>query len=167
MGSKLRICGIEPESIVDGKGIRYVVFTQGCPHGCPGCHNPQTHDFNAGKLADIDGLFREICENPLLKGVTFSGGEPFCQPGPLTELAKMVHTKKLDVTVFTGFTYEALLEKHDPEIDALLLETDVLIDGPFIEAQKDLTLLFRGSRNQRLINMKKTRQSGCIVLEDE
>lgn len=167
MGSKLRICGIEPESIVDGKGFRYVIFTQGCPHGCPGCHNPQTHDFNAGKLVDIDDLFREICENPLLKGVTFSGGEPFCQPGPLTELAKMVHARKLDVTAFTGYTYEALLEKHDPEIDALLLETDVLIDGPFIEAEKDLTLLFRGSRNQRLINMKETRQSGRVVLEDE
>jgi anaerobic ribonucleoside-triphosphate reductase activating protein len=167
MGSKLRICGIEPESIVDGRGFRYVIFTQGCPHGCPGCHNPQTHDFHAGRLADIDDLFREICENPLLKGVTFSGGEPFCQPAPLTELAKMVHARKLDVTTFTGYTYETLLEKHDAEIDALLLETDVLIDGPFVEAQKDLTLLFRGSRNQRLINMNKTRQSGFVVLEDE
>lgn len=152
---------------MDGRGFRYVIFTQGCPHGCPGCHNPQTHDFHAGRLADIDDLFREICENPLLKGVTFSGGEPFCQPAPLTELAKMVHARKLDVTTFTGYTYETLLEKHDAEIDALLLETDVLIDGPFVEAQKDLTLLFRGSRNQRLINMNKTRQSGFVVLEDE
>ena len=165
MAYELRICGIEPESIVDGKGFRYVIFTQGCPHQCPGCHNPQSHDFDAGRLANIEQLFQEICENPLLKGVTFSGGEPFCQPKPLVELAKLIHTKNLDITTFTGYTYEALLEKHDPDIDALLKETDVLIDGPFLENQKDLTLVFRGSRNQRVIDLNKTSDSGCLVLD--
>lgn len=165
MACDLRICGIEPESIVDGRGFRYVVFTQGCPHHCPGCHNPQTHDFDAGRLADIEDLFHEICGNPLLKGVTFSGGEPFCQPNPLFALAKLIHTRKLDVTVYTGYLYETLLARGDPDIDALLSETDVLIDGPFLEKEKDLTLVFRGSRNQRVIDMNRTRRENRVVLD--
>lgn len=95
MVSNVRICGIEPESIVDGKGLRYVIFTQGCLHQCLGCHNPQSHPLNGGKLADIHNLLKEICENPLLKGVTFSGGEPFYQPEPLSKLARMVHARDL------------------------------------------------------------------------
>ena len=166
MACELRISGTEPESIVDGKGIRFVIFTQGCPHHCPGCHNPQTHPFDGGHMADIRQLYDEICENPLLKGVTFSGGEPFCQPGPLVELAKLVHTRKLDVTTYTGYGYEDLLAKHDADVDALLASTDVLIDGPFLQNQKDLTLLFRGSRNQRVIDMKETRNKGTVVLVD-
>ncbi len=164
MACEVRICGIEPESIVDGKGFRYVIFTQGCPHRCPGCHNPQSHAFNGGRMADIRDLFREICENPLLKGVTFSGGEPFCQPKPLTELAERIHGKGLDLTVFTGYTYEELLNRRDPDIDALLAQTDVLIDGPFLEEQKDLTLVFRGSRNQRVIDLNKTRLTDRVIL---
>ncbi|MBW7572941.1 anaerobic ribonucleoside-triphosphate reductase activating protein [Caproiciproducens faecalis] len=166
MGSKLKICGTEPESIVDGRGFRYVVFTQGCPHHCPGCHNPQSHDFEGGKWVDIDDLFTEICENPLLKGVTFSGGEPFCQPKPLVELAEKIHGRKLDLTVFTGYPYEELSARHDPDTDALLRAADVLIDGPFLLEQKDLTLVFRGSRNQRVIDMNRTRAAGEIVLDD-
>ncbi len=166
MACKLKISGIEPESIVDGRGFRYVIFTQGCPHHCPGCHNPQTHDFNAGKWVNIADLFAEICENPLLKGVTFSGGEPFCQPEPLVELAKQIHTKKLDVTVFTGYTYEQLLNLHDPNVDALLRETDILIDGRFLLEEKDLTLTFKGSRNQRIIDMNQTRQTEHLVLDE-
>ena len=149
---------------MDGRGFRYVIFTQGCPHHCPGCHNPQTHDFNAGKWVDTADLFEEICENPLLKGVTFSGGEPFCQPEPLAELAKQIHAKKLDITVFTGYTYEQLVDLHDPHVDALLRETDILIDGRFLLEQKDLTLAFKGSRNQRMIDMNQTRLSGHLVL---
>lgn len=164
MEYKLRICGVEPESIVDGPGFRYTVFTQGCPHNCPGCHNPQTHSFDGGKEADIRDLFAQICENPLLKGVTFSGGEPFCQPAPLAELARMAHGRGLDVVCFTGYLYEDLLEKHDPDVEDLLAQTDMLIDGPFLLAQKDLTLRFCGSRNQRLIDMKATRGAGHVVL---
>lgn len=164
MACNLRISGIESESIVDGRGFRYVIFTQGCPHHCPGCHNPQTHDFNAGSWVDIADLFEEICENPLLKGVTFSGGEPFCQPEPLVELAKQIHARNLDVTVFTGYTYEELLDRHDSFTDALLSETDILIDGRFLLDQKDLTLSFKGSRNQRIIDMNQTRQAGHLII---
>jgi anaerobic ribonucleoside-triphosphate reductase activating protein len=165
MAYNVRICGVEPESIVDGRGIRYVVFTQGCPHRCPGCHNPQTHPFDGGKVVDIGELFGEIRENPLLKGVTFSGGEPFCQPEPLAELAKMAHGTGLDVTVYTGYLYEELLAMKNPAVDALLAQTDTLIDGPFILAERDLTLRFRGSRNQRVIDMNQTRLSGKVVLD--
>ncbi len=166
MGYELRISGVEAESIVDGPGFRYTVFTQGCPHDCPGCHNPQTHPFDGGKLVDIRKIFADICENPLLKGVTFSGGEPFCQPAPLAELGHMAHEHGLDVVTFTGYLYEVLLEKHDPAVDALLAQTDFLVDGPFVLAEKDLTLRFRGSRNQRVIDMNATRKTGSVVLAD-
>lgn len=166
MACNLKISGIEPESIVDGRGFRFVIFTQGCPHNCHGCHNPQTHDFNDGKWADVQDLYEEICDNPLLKGVTFSGGEPFCQPNPLVALAKLIHTRKLDLTIFTGYTYEELLKKRDPDVDALLSETDILIDGRFVLEQKDLTLCFKGSRNQRIIDMNRTRQAGHLVLDE-
>ncbi len=158
MACELRICGIEPESIVDGEGIRFVVFVQGCPHHCIGCHNPASHAFDGGTIVGIDALFSEICENPLLRGVTFSGGEPFCQPEPLAELARMVHAKGLDVTTYTGYVYEDLIRMQNTGVAALIEQTDVLIDGPFILAQKDLTLAFRGSRNQRIIDLKSERQ---------
>jgi anaerobic ribonucleoside-triphosphate reductase activating protein len=157
MACEVRIRGIEPESIVDGEGIRYVVFVQGCPHHCPGCHNPESHPFDGGKVVSVDALFAEICENPLLKGVTFSGGEPFCQPEPLAELARLAHGRGLDVTTYTGYCYEELLEMSAPGVAALLGQTDTMIDGPFILAEKDLTLAFRGSRNQRLIDMRRGR----------
>ena len=161
---KLKVSGIVKESIVDGKGIRYTVFTQGCPHHCPGCHNPQTHPFEGGTEMEISEIFEDFQKNPLLKGITLSGGEPFCQPAPLAELARLVHGAGKDVTVFTGYTYEQLLEKQDPEIDALLGETDVLIDGPFLEDQKNLELVFRGSENQRLIDLNATRREGRVML---
>lgn len=164
MNEQLRISGTIDESIVDGRGIRYVIFTQGCPHNCPGCHNPQTHEFNAGKVVTVSTLFEEIVENPLLKGVTFSGGEPFCQPEPLAELAKRIHERNLDITTYTGYTLEQLQAKNDPHMNALLEQTDVLIDGRFELEQKDLTLQFKGSRNQRIIDVKKTFASGHIVL---
>ena len=160
----LNIAGIVPESIVDGKGIRYTVFVQGCPHHCPGCHNPQTHPFEGGKVRSVKKIFEEFQKDPILKGITFSGGEPFCQPGPLAELAKLVHSVGKDVTVFSGWTYEELTAKHDPDTDALLAETDVLIDGRFVEELKNLELSFRGSENQRVIDMKKTREQGAVVL---
>ncbi len=162
----LDLAGTVSESIVDGKGIRYTVFVQGCPHHCPGCHNPQTHEFGVGTKRDIHEIFEEFNRDPLLKGITFSGGEPFCQPGPLAELGRLVHSLGKDVTTYTGFLYEDLVSKNDPEIDALLAQTDVLIDGPFIQDQKNLELLFRGSANQRLIDMKKTRDLGKVTLLD-
>lgn len=161
---EIRVANFEKESITDGSGIRYTVFTQGCPHGCKGCHNPETHDFKGGNITTISEIFENFKCNPLLKGITFSGGEPFCQPVPLYELAKLVHGAGKDVTVFTGWTYEELKEMQNPDVENLLLETDVLIDGKFIEAQKNLDLVFRGSENQRVIDMQKTRESGVVSL---
>ena len=161
---EIRIAGIVEDSIVDGRGIRMAVFVQGCPHHCPGCHNPQTHDFAGGTLDDTDRIFEAFRENPLYRGITFSGGEPFCQPKPLRALADRVHGIKKDVTVYTGWTYEALCAMHDSDVDALLSVCDVLVDGPFIEAQRDPELLFRGSANQRLIDMNRTRERGEVTL---
>ena len=161
---KIRLAGIVDESIVDGKGIRMTVFTQGCPHHCPGCHNPQTHDFTGGTEEDTDEIFERFCEDPLLRGITFSGGEPFCQPVPLKALADRVHSVKKDVTIYTGWTYEQLIAMHDPDVDALLSVCDVLVDGPFVESLKDPDLLFRGSENQRLIDMRATRETGNVVV---
>lgn len=156
MGSALRISGIIPESIVDGPGIRLTVFTQGCPHYCPGCHNPQTHDFAGGTTIDVEEILRQVKENPLLCGVTFSGGEPFCQPGPLCELARAVKELGKTVMTYSGYTYEQLTQmgRTDPAVRELLGLTDILVDGPYIEAQRDLTLRFRGSRNQRILHLR-------------
>ncbi len=164
MDYNVKVYGIAAESIVDGPGIRYVVFVQGCPHCCAGCHNPQSHPLEGGQAVDIQGLFQEIRQNPLLKGVTFSGGEPFCQPQPLTALARLVHGIGLDVITYTGYQYEELLATKNAGVPALLEQTDILIDGPFIQKQKDLTLPFRGSRNQRIIDMNQTRRQGRLVL---
>lgn len=160
----LRISGIVEESITDGIGFRYTVFTQGCPHTCPGCHNPQTHDFDAGRVVAIEDIFDAFKQNPLLRGITFSGGEPFCQPAPLAVLAKMVHEAGKDVTAYTGWTYEELLAMNDKDINTLLNEVDVLVDGRFVSAQKNLELHYRGSENQRLIDLNETRRIGRMVL---
>lgn len=154
----LRIAGIEPESIVDGPGIRLTVFVQGCPHHCLGCHNPETHDFDGGTIMPITTILDSIDENPLLSGVTFSGGEPFGQVQPLLELAREVKKRSLHLTIFTGYLFENLLEKakQEPNILELLSLTDLLVDGPFILSKKSLELQFRGSSNQRLIDVQKT-----------
>ena len=163
----LRLAGIIRESIVDGPGIRFVVFCQGCPHNCPGCHNPESHDFNAGTDVRIDRILTEIGKDPLLKGVTFSGGEPMCQAAGLYELAAGVKEMGLTLTVFTGFTYEELVSKEDEDINSLLDMTDLLIDGRYVEKKRDLTLKFRGSSNQRLIDMNATRKKGEVVLNTD
>lgn len=151
MECKLRLSGRIQESIVDGPGLRYVVFTQGCPHHCKGCHNPQTHPFEGGEIVDIDRIFQEFCENPLLSGITFSGGEPFCQPEPLYHLAKRIHEKGKNVMVYTGYTLEQLQVLENRWVKELLSEADILVDGPFVEELLDLELQFRGSSNQRLL----------------
>jgi len=158
--SPLRIHSNVAESIVDGPGIRFVIFTQGCPHHCPGCHNPQTHDFAGGRIVDPQAIVTEILANPLLSGVTFSGGEPFCQPAPLADIARAVHAAGLDVVAYSGYTLEQLvaMSQEDPAISDLLDQVDLLIDGPFILAERDLTLQFRGSHNQRLLGQAEIRQ---------
>ena len=162
--SSIRIAGTISESIVDGPGFRYVVFTQGCPHHCEGCHNPQTHDFAGGSVVDTGTLLGQIQANPLLSGVTFSGGEQFCQPKPLIEMAKEVRAAGRNVMAYSGYTYEQLLTSDDPDVRELLSLCDILVDGPFVLAERDLTLRFRGSRNQRLIDVPKSLEQGEVVL---
>lgn len=154
---QLRLSGIIEESIVDGPGLRFVVFTQGCPHLCPGCHNPKTHAFTGGYMMDIDTIFQQFEENPLLNGITFSGGEPFMQAASLVTLAKKVHSIRKHITVYTGYVFENLLKmaEHNPAITQLLTFTDLLIDGPFLVSQQNLELSFRGSSNQRILDQSE------------
>ena len=162
--SKIRIAGTVDDSIVDGEGLRYTIFVQGCPRRCPGCHNPETQCFEVGRLADTAELLAEIAANPLLTGVTFSGGEPFMQPAPLVEIARACHSRGLSIWSYTGFTLQELHARHDTAVEALLSEVDVLVDGDYREAERDLTLMFRGSRNQRVIDMKASRKQKRLVL---
>lgn len=153
---KLKIAGIVDDSIVDGEGVRLTVFTQGCPHHCHGCHNPQTWSLDGGHEVDTEEIVQKLKENPLLSGITFSGGEPFLQPAPLAEIARAAHKLGLDVWSYTGFTLEELEKRTD--VQQLLNEVDVLVDGPYVEALRDLTLRFRGSSNQRIIDLKELRK---------
>lgn len=169
---QLKIAGFAQDSIVDGPGIRFTVFTQGCPHNCPGCHNPQTHDFNGGSICDTDEIYEKVISNTMLDGITLSGGEPFCQCKPLAELARKIHEFKgfpLNVIAYTGYTYEYLIENANDEngyMD-LLKEVDFLIDGPFILEQRSLELKFRGSANQRYIDVKQSLKQGKAVTADD
>ena len=161
----LRVAGVIEESIVDGPGIRFVLFLQGCRLHCPGCQNPQTWDFDGGTLVPSDEVLARIRENPLVHGVTFSGGEPFEQAEALLPLAKELKAQGYHLMAFSGFTLEQLVQK--PECRALLEQLDLLVDGPFIEAQKSLDLRFRGSRNQRILNMPATRENGWKAVLDK
>ncbi len=163
----LRIAGITEESIVDGPGIRYTIFTQGCPHACMGCHNPESWDYNGGYTKNTDEIINEFKENPLLKGITFSGGEPFLQAEALLRIAKAIHELGKNVVTYTGYTFEELQNSDFPFINDLLLETDILVDGKFIESQKNLELLFRGSENQRLIDVNMSVKNGHLTLIEE
>ena len=162
----IRLAGIVRESIVDGPGIRFTVFCQGCPHACEGCHNPETHDFAGGKDISIERLLEEIDKDKLLAGVTFSGGEPFCQAEAFACLGRGVKERGLNITVFSGYTLEELQDMAVQRADVreLLELTDILIDGPFINKLRDLTLQFRGSSNQRVIDMNETRKTGELAI---
>jgi anaerobic ribonucleoside-triphosphate reductase activating protein len=160
----MRIANTISDSIVDGPGLRFTVFTQGCPHRCPGCHNPETHEVAGGREVPLEELIARMGSNPLTQGLTLSGGDPFLQAEECARLARAAHGMGLNVWSYTGYTYERLLELEDPGQLALLEETDVLVDGPFVLAFKSYAAKFRGSTNQRLIDMKKTRAAGQVVL---
>ncbi|NLK70087.1 MAG: anaerobic ribonucleoside-triphosphate reductase activating protein [Clostridiales bacterium] len=166
---EVRIAGTVNDSIVDGPGLRFVIFTQGCPHNCEGCHNPQTHAFDAGEVVSIGELYDMIKKNPLLDGVTFSGGEPFCQAIPLAELGRKIHEIGLNIITYTGYTLEYLLENADESNGylELLNVTDYLIDGKFEIENKNYLLKFRGSSNQRYIDCKKSLETGNICIVDD
>ena len=162
----MRLSGITPESFVDGPGLRYVIFAQGCGHKCPHCQNPETWDTDAGKEFSVKQIVRMLKQQKKTKrGVTFSGGEPFLQSVEFAEVAKAAKELNWDVVTYTGFTYEELIE--DKNANALLSATDILIDGRYVHELRDMKLQFRGSSNQRMIDVVATRKIGQIVLWDE
>ena len=160
---RMRIAGIANDSIVDGPGLRLTVFAQGCPHRCPGCHNPQTHDFSGGSEGDTGDIIAKMRKNPLLDGVTLSGGEPFGQPEACAEIARAARAQGLNVWCYSGYTFEELLE-HGTRAQRELLETlDVLVDGRFELAKRSLECRFRGSSNQRLIQAPASLEAGRAI----
>jgi len=166
MSDTIRLYGLVTDSIVDGPGFRTAIFVQGCPYHCEGCHNPESQPFEGGTVWTLDDVEKKFSNNPLLSGITLSGGEPAEQAAPCAELAHRAHQKGLTVWTYTGSTLEKLTERAqgDPNLTRLLNETDVLVDGPFILAQRSLELDFCGSKNQRLIDMNETRRQGKVVL---
>lgn len=171
--SKLRVAGIVKDSIVDGPGLRYAIFVQGCYHNCEGCHNPQTHDPKGGFMVDTDDIYNEVISNTTYSGVTFSGGEPFLQADALADLAVKINRAgfhELDIICYTGYTYEYLKKMIDEEgiksYMRLLYNIDYLIDGPFIKDRASLDCKWRGSTNQRIIDVRASIKEGKVVEVD-
>ena len=158
----LDLSGIVSDSIVDGPGIRTTIFSQGCPHHCEGCHNPETWDFGCGTQIPVEAILDIVRSNPLCRGVTFSGGEPFAQAAGFAKLARLLKEKGYEVASYSGYTFEQLLEGSEAQKD-LLSVIDVLIDGPFLLSQKSLEIAFRGSKNQRILDVKKSLAEGRAV----
>ncbi len=163
--NEIRVAGFIKESIVDGPGIRFVIFCQGCPHNCKGCHNPSTHSFEGGNLFSPEEIIKAIDENPLLQGVTFSGGEPLCQVDGFLQLAKLVKERGLHLLIYTGYTMEELEErmKSENNLKELLMLTDHLIEGRYVEKKRNISLMYRGSENQRIIDMKDYFTNGEVT----
>jgi len=158
----IRIAGIVNDSITDGPGLRLSVFAQGCFHNCEGCHNPHTHDADGGELVTVDSILAMAQRNPLLDGITLTGGEPFLQPAPMAEIAKGAHALGLNVIAFSGYTYEQLSENDS--FMQLLVHCDYLIDGKFDQLLRSLELEFKGSSNQRLIDVQASLHMGHAVV---
>ncbi|WP_445486734.1 anaerobic ribonucleoside-triphosphate reductase activating protein [Niallia sp. 03133] len=159
----MRVINIIQDSIVDGPGLRSTVFFAGCPHKCPGCHNPQSWNRNAGDDMSIQEIYDELMENTLTN-ITFSGGEPLIQLNDLTILAKKLKTAGKNIWCYTGYTWEYLLKSNKEPFMKLCRELDILVDGPFIKEKRDLSLFYRGSSNQRLIHCRKSMEEKKIVL---
>ena len=163
----MKIYGLVQDSIVDGPGFRFVCFVQGCPHHCPGCHNPDSHDFDAGTEMTTDEVIKKMRSNPLTDGLTLSGGEPFAQAEDCLAIAHAAHEHGLNVWGYSGWTYDHLLTEGSDSQKALLRELDVLVDGPFILAERSLSLNWRGSRNQRVIDVQASLAAGEVILREE
>lgn len=165
---KIRLASdLQQDSIVDGDGLRTVIWTQGCSHNCLGCHNPETHDFSGGFELDIEDLKKKIKNTKYQDGVTLSGGDPFFQIPACLEIAKYCHTLNLNVWCYTGYTFEQLMtiSKKNTKVLEFLEQIDVLIDGRFDLSKKSLNVKFRGSTNQRIVDVKKSLELGyaCII----
>lgn len=166
MDKNVRLSGIAYESLVNGPGMRRVFFAQGCRHKCKGCFNPYTHDFNGGEDRNMDELIEAVLENPMLRGVTFSGGDPWEQADKFAYMAKIFKEHNLNVWSYTGYTYEYILEHKDERNgwNELLNNIDVLVDGRFEEEMMQEGLKFRGSYNQRIIDVKESLKEGKIIV---
>jgi len=165
--NKIRLSGVINESIVDGPGFRYVIFTQGCKKRCFMCHNAETQPLDAGYEEDLENIVEDFKKNPLLQGITISGGEPFLQPEAVLYLIKKAKETNLDVIVYSGYYIEELKRFNNKYVDEILITADYLIDGPFEYMKKDLNLLFRGSNNQRIIDLNITRENNELHIIDE
>lgn len=163
--NSINVFGLVPDSIVDGPGLRYSIFVQGCSHGCPGCHNPESQPTEGGELYSIDQVYDDISSNKLIHAVTFSGGEPFEQPEACAALAKRLKQNGYSIWAYTGYLLEDLMEqaKDKPAIADFLNSIDVLVDGPFVQSKHSYDLKWKGSSNQRLIDIPQTLQSGNVV----
>ena len=168
MERTIRLSGIAYESLVNGPGMRRVFFAQGCKHNCMECFNPDTHDFNGGEERDMDELIRETLSNPILRGVTFSGGDPWEQADKFAYMAKAFKEKELDIWCYTGYTYEYIIENKDKKLEryGLLNNIDVLVDGKFEEEKMQEGLKFKGSTNQRIIDVKESLRLNEIIIVD-
>ena len=165
---KIRLASpLQKGSIVDGTGIRAVVWTQGCSHNCPSCHNPETHSFDGGFVIDTSEIKKEIGNLKAEEGITFSGGDPMMQATACLDIAKYAKEKKLNIWCYTGFTFEELLKmsKTKPSILKFLELIDILVDGRFVLKEKSLNLKFRGSRNQRIIDVHKSLKTNRVVIK--
>lgn len=163
--NELFLGGVERSSVVDGEGIRYVVFGSFCLHRCKGCHNSNLWDRDSGIKTSISAIYNNILAQPGNPNVTFSGGDPFFQAKAFTTLAsKIKNNTNKTIWCYTGFTYESLIESPAKEFHELLSYIDVLVDGRYVEELRDITLPFRGSSNQRIIDLNETRKVGDIVL---
>lgn len=162
----VRLAGIAYESLVNGPGMRRVFFAQGCRHNCEGCFNKETHDFNGGELKNMDELINDVITNPLLKGVTFSGGDPLEQAESFSYMARAFKKKGLDIWCYTGYTFEKILSmmKENKSLNELINNIDVLVDGKFEVNNKKEGLKFKGSTNQRLINVKESLKKNEIII---
>lgn len=160
----LRLYGTVQDSIVDGPGLRYAVFVQGCPHACPGCHNPDSQPAEGGEVHSVQEVLADIRQNPLVQGVTLSGGEPFQQADACAELAEALKAEGYNVWTYTGGLFEDLMANGGEDAQRLIRSTDVLVDGPFVEALRSLDLKWCGSSNQRLIDVPKSLAAGSVIL---
>lgn len=163
----MKIYGFVQDSIVDGPGFRFACFVQGCPHHCPGCHNPDSHDPDGGREMTVEEVSGDLLKNPLTDGLTLSGGDPFAQPESCLALAKIAHAHHLNVWAYSGWTFEYLRDQGTEAQKALLSELDVLIDGPFLLEQRTLSLPWRGSRNQRVIDVPASLAAGGAVVRPD
>lgn len=163
---KIRLSSFIHDSIVDGEGIRSVIFTQGCPHNCPGCHNQKAIPFEGGQLIDVEDVIDQVLEADLKK-ITFSGGEPFAQPEALYHIAKALRDKGYNIWSYSGYTYNALIRHHDPYVQKLLSQLDILVDGRFLLERKSIAALFRGSTNQRIIDVQQSLDKNEVVLAEK